>query len=85
MDKRTEFVDSLKVDVPNEEELLKDLLDKKYEEYANFSDNTRKSRLSSAKSIFRRGLAEEALRIISSSGNVPFMIRSKAEKLLNSK
>ena len=38
MDKRTEFVDSLKVDIPvdipNEEELLKDLLDKKYEEYA---------------------------------------------------
>mgnify|MGYP003549025528 CR=1 FL=1 len=34
MDKRTEFVDSLKVDVPNEEELLKELLDKKYEEYA---------------------------------------------------
>ena len=61
MDKRTEFVDSLKVDVPNEEELLKNLLDKKYEEYANFSDNARKSRLSSAKSIFRRGLAEEAL------------------------
>ena len=36
MDKRTEFVDSLKVDVPNEEELLKNLLDKKYEEYAKY-------------------------------------------------
>lgn len=44
MDKRTEFVDSLKVDgqnadslkvdVPNKQELLKNLLDKKYEEYA---------------------------------------------------
>ena len=39
MDKRTEFVDSLKVDVPNEEELLKDLLDKKYEEYAKIYEN----------------------------------------------
>ena len=39
MDKRTEFVDSLKVDVPNEEELLKNLLDKKYEEYAKIYEN----------------------------------------------
>ena len=43
MDKRTEFVDSLKVDIPvdipNEEELLKDLLDKKYEEYAKIYEN----------------------------------------------
>lgn len=41
MDKRTEFVDSLKVDVPNEEELLKNLLDKKYEEYTieRFEEN----------------------------------------------
>ena len=39
MDKRAEFVDSLKVDVPNEEELLKNLLDKKYEEYAKIYEN----------------------------------------------
>lgn len=39
MDKRTEFVDSLKVDVPNQEELLKNLLDKKYEEYAKIYEN----------------------------------------------
>lgn len=58
-------------------------LSEKYEEYASFSGNARKSRLSSAKSIFRRGLEKEALRLISSSGNLPLPVRSKAEKLLD--
>lgn len=79
------FVECIYPELKKNMNITESELSEKYEEYANFSDNARKSRLSSAKSIFRRGLAEEALRIISSSGNVPFMIRSKAEKLLNSK
>lgn len=58
-------------------------LSEKYEEYAKFSENARKSRLSNAKSIFRRRLEKEALRIISSSGNLPLAVKSKAEKLLD--
>lgn len=47
-----------------------------------FSDNARKGILSSAKSIFERGLEKEALRIICSSGNVPAVVRKKAESYL---
>lgn len=47
-----------------------------------FSDNARKGILSSAKSIFERGLEKEALRIICSSGNVPAVVRKKAESHL---
>lgn len=57
-------------------------LSEKYEEYAKFSENARKSRLSNAKSIFRRRLEKEALSIIASSGNVPPVVREKAERFL---
>lgn len=57
-------------------------ISEKYEEYAGFSENARKSRLSGAKSIFKRGLEKEALRIISSSCNVPAVVRKKAESYL---
>lgn len=57
-------------------------ISEKSEEYAGFSENARKSRLSSAKSIFRRELEKEALRIISSSSNVPAVVRKKAESYL---
>lgn len=57
-------------------------ISEKYEGYAGFSGNARKSRISGVKSVFRRGLEKKALRIISSSSNVPAVVRKKAESYL---
>lgn len=50
-------------------------LSEKYPSYANFTDNGRKTRLSSSRSIFKNGLEKEALRIIVSSQNLPSEIK----------
>lgn len=77
------FVEYLYPELKKYMDITESELSVKYEEYASFSDNARKSRLSSAKSIFRRGVEKEALRIISSSGNLSLEVKSKAEELLD--
>lgn len=77
------FVEYLYPELKKDMDITESELSEKYEEYASFSDNVRKSRLSSAKSIFRKGVEKEALRIISSSSNLPLVVRSKAERLLD--
>lgn len=72
------FVEYLYPELKKNMEITESELSEKYEEYAGFSDNARRSRLSSAKSIFRRGLEQEALKFICSSCNVPSSVRSKA-------
>lgn len=76
------FVEYLYPELDRNMDITESELSEKYEEYAGFSDNARKSRLSSAKSIFRKGLEKEALRIICLSSNVPPAIRRKAESYL---
>lgn len=77
------FVEYLYPELTRSMDLTESELSEKYEEYAGFSDNARRSRLSSAKSIFRRGLEREALKIICSSCNVPSSVRSKAQDYLD--
>ena len=76
------FVEYLYPELKGNMDIIESDISEKYEEYAGFSENTRKSRLSGAKSIFKRGLEKEALRIISSSSNVPLVVRKKAESYL---
>lgn len=76
------FVEYLYPELKRNMDVTESDISEKYEEYAGFSENARKSRLSSAKSIFKRGLEKEALRIICSSGNVPAVVRKKAEEYL---
>jgi hypothetical protein len=52
------------------------------EQYSKFSENSQKSRLSTAKSIFNNGMEEEALQIIIDSNRLDSIIREKAKKLL---
>ena len=52
-------------------------------EYGNYSENSQKSRLSSTKSIFNRGLETEALEIIISSDRVDEINRKYARKLID--
>lgn len=73
------FVEYLYPELKRNMNITESNISEKYEEYAGFSENARKSRLSSAKSIFRRGLEREALRIISSSNNVSLAVREKAK------
>lgn len=77
------FVEYLYPELKRNMEITESELSEKYEEYAGFSDNARRSRLSSAKSIFRRGLEKEALRVICLSSNVPSLVRSKAQSYLD--
>jgi hypothetical protein len=77
------FIEYLYPELKRNMNITESELSEKYEEYAGFSENARKSRLSNAKTIFRRGLENKALRIISSSGNLPLAVKSKAEKLLD--
>jgi hypothetical protein len=50
----------------------------RYERYASYSEDTQKSRLSTAKSIFRDGLQDEALQNIVDSKRLDESIRQKA-------
>lgn len=77
------FVEYLYPELKRNMEITESELSEKYEEYAGFSDNARRSRLSSAKGIFRRGLEKEALRVICLSSNVPSPVRSKAQSYLD--
>lgn len=76
------FVEYLYPELKKNIDITESELSEKYEEYASFSDNARRSRLSSAKSIFRRGLEEKALGVIISSSNVPLYVRNKAQNYL---
>lgn len=77
------FVEYLYPEITKNIDITESELSEKYEEYAGFSDNARRSRLSSAKSIFRRKLEKVALKIICSSCNVPSSVRSKAQDYLD--
>ncbi len=54
----------------------------KYEQYSLFSLNSQKSRISTAKSIFRNGLENEALQIIIDSSKLNDNVREKALNFL---
>ena len=58
-------------------------ISEKYPFYAGYSDNTRKTRLSSSRSILKNGLEKEALMNIVSSQNIPDEIRDIARKYLD--
>lgn len=58
-------------------------ISEKYPLYATYSDITRKTRLSSSRTILKNGLEKEALMNIVSSQNVPEEIKDLARKYLD--
>lgn len=58
-------------------------ISEKYPLYATYSDITRKTRLSSSRTILKNGLEKEALMNIVSSQNVPEEIKDFARKYLD--
>ncbi len=58
-------------------------ISEKYPLYADYSDNARKTRLSTSRTILKNGLEKEALMNIVSSQKLPEEIRDLARKYLD--